>query len=109
MTAEEFKQWEDKTFGYGYGTGEGPVIEVIKIFFDTFGDKTTYDYEDYEVLIGRQATWLLINALIKGGVIDYGTSPRYGFLSSFGKDLKTFFAEHTEDELHEILMKDDGG
>ena len=50
--------------------------------------------------------WLLLNALCKTDIIEYGTSPRYGWLSEKGKSLKVFFSQHSNDELYEMLMNE---
>jgi hypothetical protein len=34
-----FRSWEFTAFGYGYGTGEPPIIEALKIFMDFFMEK----------------------------------------------------------------------
>lgn len=107
MTLEDFKEWESNTFGYGYGTGEAVILPKIRLFLDNLKEECSYDHEEMEKILGETAFWLLLNALCKSGIIDYGTSPRYGWLSEKGEGLRDLYKQKTNDELYEFIMKSD--
>ena len=98
MKLSEFAEWELGVFGYGYGTGEAPVISALKAFMESFSTGT-YDYRALEALLGASTTWLLINALCHADIIEYGSSPRFGWLTDKGVALRKVVTEHTVDEL----------
>lgn len=102
-----FRDWEQHAFGYGYGTGEGHVLPALKTFLDLVDRQGRYDYNILEARLTPAVAWLLINALCKADVIDYGTSPRYGFLSIKGKALKKFVDSRSADQLIEATLVDD--
>lgn len=101
---KSFRDWESNTFGFGYGSGEPSIIHALKIFLSLCTDDG-YDYQTIEAAIGVTVTWLLINALCRHGVnvIEYGVSPRYGWLNEHGKRLRDFIAEHSEEDLVNII------
>lgn len=105
QSEKQFRQWESRVFGSGYGTGERPILEVVKIFFNSLTDKS-YDYRILEEKLGGTVTWLLINALAKGNALEWGTSSRFGWLTSCGEYVQRFIKDKTADELYEICMKD---
>ena len=98
---EYFRDWEASTFGFGYGTGEEHTIPAVRLFMESMKDRRSYDYRDLERAFGPLAAWLLINALARdpGAVIEYGTSPRFGWLTSGGETLRDFMLEYSNDEL----------
>ena len=102
----QFKQWEGRVFGAGYGTGELPILKVVKLFFDTLKDDRNYDFNFLEEEVGEQTTWLLINLLSKGNVIEWGTSSRYGWLTSCGEYVRDFIKDKTPEELYKIVTED---
>lgn len=102
----KFRQWESRVFGYGYGNGEWPILSVVKVFFDNLDDGKRYDFRTLEKKLGETVTWLLINALCREDVIEYGTSPRFGWLSPCGEFVRDFVKSKTPDELYEIIMAD---
>lgn len=51
--------------------------------------------------------WLLINILAGVDVIEYGTSPRYGWLTDCGKALRAFVETRTVDDLVTIVCEKD--
>jgi hypothetical protein len=109
---QNFADWESSAFGFGYGTGEYPVLDALKDFFAAFGvgDRpNSYDYDVLERKVGKAVTWLLINRLCSYsvGAIQYGTSPRYGWLTPEGEALKAFVDSKTVDELVEIVCSND--
>ena len=108
--SEYFRDWEADTFGFGYGTGETFVLLALKTFFAAIGredSSRSYDYEKLEQAVTPIVAWLLINALCRKGIIDYGTSPRYGWLSTGGEELQTFIKECTTEELYDICTNHD--
>jgi hypothetical protein len=102
----QFKDWESRVFGAGYGSGELPILKAVKVFFDLLDDRN-YDYQKLEGKLGDTITWLLINAFDKGNVIEWGTSARFGWLTSCGEYVRDFIKDKTPEELYEIVMRDD--
>lgn len=101
---QNFIDWESHVFGFGYGTGEPHVLGALKHFMDAVGRDDAphaYDYKRLEVHCGKTVAWLLINALCRHGVdiIEYGTSPRGGWLTDEGIALKQFVDAKSVDEL----------
>lgn len=103
-----FADWETDVFGIGYGSGEPHTLAALKIFFATVGQgeaadrQHCYNYERLEVALTPTVAWLLINTLVKANVIEYGTSPRFAWLTEPGKKLKAFLATKSVDELVDI-------
>lgn len=109
MTNLDFKGWEQEAFGYGYGTGEEPVLTAVRDFFawvEEEGDVKKYDYEVMENKLGKTVAWLLINVMCKTGIIEYGTSPRYGWLTAKGRELMDFFGENPLEEMYDIINQE---
>lgn len=103
---ESFIDWEANVFGFGYGTGEDHTLAALKSFMAAVGRDDedmphAYDYQKLEAAVGPAVAWLLINILCRHAVdiIEYGTSPRYGWLTREGVALKEFLATKTVDEL----------
>lgn len=87
---QNFADWEGNAFGFGYGTGEPHTLRALKGFFDALGTENgahCYNYEKLEEALTAPVAWLLINILCRHGadVIEYGTSPRYGWLTTEGE------------------------
>lgn len=105
-TAEQsFSDWESTTFGYGYGTGEPHTLRVLKAFMDAIGrddEPHAYEYERLEQAVTAPVAWLLINRLCQVDIIEYGTSPRFGWLTEEGEALRSFLSGKTVDELVDI-------
>lgn len=102
---QNFADWESVTFGLGYGTGEPHVLRALKAFFDAFGvdDRpNSYDYERLEEAVTAPVAWLLINRLCQVDIIEYGSSPRYGWLTEEGEALKAFIASKSVGEVVDI-------
>jgi len=106
--AQHFADWETQVFGFGYGTGEDHVVGALKTFLSLCGEGP-YDYTKLEAALTPPVAWLLINALCKHGVdiIEYGTSPRCGWLTQQGKALQAFMSRHSVDELVSFCAADD--
>jgi hypothetical protein len=102
---QHFIDWESDVFGFGYGSGEPEIIPVIKKFFAAIPKDGPYDYR----LLGvsPSETWLLINTFCHEDLIEYGSSPRFGWLTKKGKVLKQFMYNKTPEEMLDILGGDD--
>lgn len=99
---DSFRDWEANAFGYGYGTGEEHVITALRRFFELCeGEHERYDYRQLETELSPVVAWLLINLLCSHrlDVIEYGTSPRFGWLTDTGKRLKQFMLSRSAEEL----------
>lgn len=99
---DHWTDWEAHVFGYGYGSGEPHTIPALKTWFEAVGRDDAphgYDYEKLERASGPTVAWLLINALCKADVIEYGTSPRFGWLTEYGEALKAYVDSKSADEL----------
>jgi hypothetical protein len=104
---QHFADWESDTFGYGYGTGEEHIVKALKNFFFTVPQSGNYDYQAIELECGPQVAWLLMCALIRADMIEYGTSPRYGWLTTQGQALGRYLRSHTCAHLEEVLETDE--
>lgn len=67
----------------------------------------SYDYQKLEAAVSPTVAWLLINRLCQLDIIEYGTSPRFGWLTEEGKALKAFIDSKTVEELAEIAAGHD--
>ena len=100
-----FVDWHGDVFRYGYGTGEPHTLPALKAFFAAFGDDwraNSYDYRVLENAVSPAVAWLLINILCKADVIEYGTSPRFAWLTPEGERVKEFIDSKSADELVEL-------
>lgn len=103
---QHFRDWESSVFGYGYGTGEDHTVPALKQFFTSIGREefpNGYDCSVLEATLGPVVAWLLINILCKDDIIEYGTSPRYGWLTPHGVRLRQFIDSKTAEQLIEIV------
>ena len=96
--------WESHVFGFGYGSGEPHIIPALKRFMELCNTgplNTSCDHVILEKELGPAVAWLLINCLCRHGVdiIEYGTSPRYGWLGNCGIALRQYLASKTSEEL----------
>jgi hypothetical protein len=106
---QHFADWESAAFGFGYGTGEGPVFQALKHFLSLCCKGQfahSYDHEELSAALTPTVAWLLINALCHADIIEYGTSPRHGWLTPHGEALKRFVCGRTVEEL-ELAAQDD--
>jgi hypothetical protein len=89
-----FIDWEATAFGFGYGTGEFYILAALKKFMETTERRDDciflYDYKELETVLGPTVAWLMINALCRVDVLEYGSSPRFGWLTQAGEKLKAF-------------------
>ena len=101
-----FADWEGHNFGFGYGSGEEHTIWALKTFLKACPEDGGYDYKTLEARLGAVIAWLLINALCKADIFEYGTSPRYAWFTEKGKRLKAFIGSQTLDDLVEMTNRD---
>ena len=106
---DHFADWEGDTFGYGYGSGEEHIIPALKSFFDAIPDTAdkpaAYDHDVLTQAVTPTVAWMLINTLCHANLIEYGTSPHYGWLNHKGMALKAYIDSKTADELLEVLSR----
>lgn len=103
--ADYFSDWEGDAFGFGYGSGEPHVLGALKTFMGAIGRPDhahAYDYRQLEAALTPTVAWLLINALCKVDAIEYGSSPRYGWLTPHGERLKAFIDANTLETLTDL-------
>lgn len=98
---QNFSDWEKSVFGFGYGSGEPHVIPALRSFLAlcTGNGATSYNYEQAERELGAPVAWLIINALCNADAIEYGTSPRFGWLTLKGQALQQFMLARDLDTL----------
>ena len=102
--AENFMDWEGHAIGFGYGTGEPHTVPAVRRFLELCNDTGAYDYERLEADLGATVAWLLISILAKEpAIIEYGSSPRYAWLTPEGKELRKFMLSMSADELVDLL------
>lgn len=109
---DSFRDWESNAFGFGYGSGEEHVIPALRRFMELCSEPPlggSYDYRKLEAELGPAVAWLLINMLCHHRIdmIEYGTSPRCGWLTKTGERLKEFMLSKTSDELVELATNYD--
>lgn len=107
---ESFRDWESHVFGYGYGTGEPHTLRALKNFLAAIGRDDhphAYNYEVLEERCSAENTWFLINILCHADIIEYGSSPRYGWLTKEGEALRAFVSAKTVDELVDLCCAHD--
>ena len=106
VTDKHFREWEQVTFGYGYGTGELHILPILHAFFAALEDGSAYNASHFVAQWGGAVTWLLLNALLHGGILEYGTSPRYGWLTPQGERLREYVLSKTPKDLYDIATMD---
>lgn len=105
MTDKHFIDWENHVFGFGYGSGERHVLGGIKVLFESLDPGSGgYQSVNLEKIMGALSAWLLINALCHADILEYGTSPRNGWLShDRGVFLKQYMDGKSVDDLYAVL------
>jgi len=93
---EYFYDWETHVFGYGYGSGECHIIPALQKIMELVPESGCYNYEEFEKSLSPVVAWLFINILCKNNIFEYGTSPRYGWLTESGKELKIYLKGMSE-------------
>lgn len=96
---EHFIDWEGHVFGLGYGSEEEHILAALKGFLAKVPGNEAYDHAEIEKTLGGAVTWLLITALCKADIIEYGSSPRFGWLTAEGQRLKAFVDARSAEEL----------
>lgn len=108
---EHFDDWESHFLGFGYGSGEEHVLPALKAFMAAIppadAETRNYDYRKLEEAVGPVVAWLLLNLCGHAGVINYGSSPRFGWLTEHGYRLKSYIDGKTAEELVAITDNDD--
>ena len=107
ITDEHFIDWESETFGYGYGTGEQYTLKALKIFLSLIEEDGSYSYEVMEKGLSPIVAWLMINILCRVDILEYGTSPRFGWLTPAGVLLKEFVGVRSLDGLYDLTFTDE--
>lgn len=109
--ADYFRDWKSHFIGYGYGSGELYTIPALRTFLELCNEGprgTSYDYAKLEAALGGATAWFLISSILaKADIIEYGTSPRFAWLTRKGERLKAFVRPRTNDELLEIVCGHD--
>jgi hypothetical protein len=106
ITDKHFRDWEADTFGFGYGTGEMPILQCLQKFFSMLEDGRMYNYENMQKEFGELSTWLLINYLCHADILEYGTSPRYGWITEKGEMIRDYLAGADIVKVYNMLMDD---
>lgn len=104
--AEYFAEWHSHVFGFGYGSGEEHILPALSAFLAAIPHEGPYDYKSLEEAVTPAVAWLLINALCHADIIEYGTSPRYGWLTKQGRALRDFVIAQPADTLYETARLD---
>lgn len=107
---EHFRDWESNFIGYGYGSGEPYTIPALRTFLALCNEGAyghSYDFEKLESALGGATAWLLISILAKADILEYGTSPRFAWLTEKGERLKEFVLSRSDDELLSIVCDHD--
>lgn len=104
---QHFTDWESNAFGFGYGTGEEPVLQALKGFLAAIPATGTYDHTKLEAAVTAPVAWLLINVLAHDDKIEYGTSPRFGWLTESGKALAEFVGARSLEQLYDLTCRDE--
>jgi hypothetical protein len=107
---QHFADWESGVFGYGYGSGEEHVLKALKTFLSLCCEGQfahAYDHENLSAALTPVVAWLLINALCRADILEYGTSPRYGWLTPQGEELKAFVGDRSVEQLEAAARDDD--
>jgi hypothetical protein len=103
ITDKHFQDWEQAVWGYGYGTGEAFVLPALHAFLVPLAEG--YHADEMVEVLGGPVTWLLINVLCHADILEYGTSPRHGWLTPKGQRLREYVLRHTPDELYTIVTR----
>lgn len=102
---QHFADWEGHVFGFGYGTGDPYTLAALKTFLSLCNEPPlghSCDYRKLEEALTPTVAWLLINALARKRIIEYGSSPRFVWLTKTGERLKAFVGAHTVERLYEM-------
>jgi hypothetical protein len=106
VTDKHFREWEHAAFGYGYGTGEAHILPILHAFFAQLEQGHSYEAAVFAAAVGAPSAWFLLNVLCAENILDYGTSPRYGWLTPLGERLRDYVLARTPEELYAIATQD---
>lgn len=108
--AKNFADWESGVFGFGYGSGEEYTLAALRQFFTLCNGAPSgqYDYEILEREMGPTVAWMMINAMGHADIIEYGSSPRYAWLTEKGQALKHFVMDRPLEDLIQLTLRDEG-
>lgn len=107
-TKEYFIDWYHSELGYGYGTGDEYYCKALIDFFQLLRQANVdevfqYNYKKLENEMGGAAAWFIINIMCGSDLVEYGTSPRYGWLTPSGELMRDLLAEYNADSLYELV------
>jgi hypothetical protein len=106
---KQFSDWEGNAFGFGYGSGEPHILPALKKFLSlcppSDAEYRCYDYEQLERELTGPVTWFLINVLGHQNIIEYGSSPRFAWLTDGGYALKAFVGARDDETLINIACE----
>lgn len=106
--SDSFSDWYSTAFGFGYGTGDVHIVPALKMFFAACQmPHGSYSHEDLEEKLTPTVAWMMINVMGQQDVIEYGTSPRWGWLTLHGMELKKFVDQQTADTLLALACRDE--
>lgn len=106
-TVEQFfADWEGDTFGFGYGSGEPHILAALRMFLTHCVENINqYDFRKLEDAMTPAAAWLMINALCHADMIEYGSSPRFGWLTPQGRALREFLSARDDGAVFAALRR----
>lgn len=105
ISDKNFADWHSDVLGYGYGTGEKHWIPALHALFSKVDAGGAYDFRELEAALGPLAAWLFINIFCghSVAVFEYGTSPRFGWLTPRGHMLREYALSKSVDELETVI------
>jgi hypothetical protein len=105
MTNQEFYNWYQSHYSHGYGTGEVHIVWSLKRFVEAIPLDEAYNYEDIEAKVGPVVAWMFIDVFCQDNLLEYGSSPRYAWLTESGVDLAQFVRSKDATELYDIVTR----
>lgn len=99
---DHFIDWMSENIRFGYGSGEPHTIPALRAFLSLCNVghyNTSYDCRVLEEKLTPTTAWLLMNVLCQAQLIEYGTSPRCGWLTPEGIKLRDYMLSKTEEDL----------
>lgn len=90
-------------FECGYGTGEEHTIPLVYKFMELLEDGRLYNFEVMEEVLGKVVAWVLIELLSNCDLIEWGTSSRFGWLTTRGEELRDMVGKFTQAEMYYLV------
>jgi hypothetical protein len=87
-------------------TAHHPGAAILLCVLEGRGGKS-YDYAVLERALGPAVAWLMIGKLCGAYIFEYGTSPRYAWLTQRGEALNAYLEGKTDDQLVELVTETD--